>query len=495
MPGITYALLIGVEHYHDPRNFPQVTYANRDVDGVHQVLVRLGYDQGDFTLLQNDKATKTAIVQNLKTIAEKALEEDRIIFYFAGHGFYESGKNLLAPVDAIKAAKADTCIAIDQVLGICKTSLCRRTILFLDCCHSGLQAGELERGGEDDFMADELVYQFRNEEYCVGFASCKSNQKSMSMPGVQHGAWSHFLIQALAGEAGKIYKSGILFSDQLQSYLNKETSQYVKMNTVDKRDQTPIKFGSETDKFVIADINPIIEENLRRLSSSALSVQKIGFFGGTYGYVKDLPGFIKGSHTIPKFVNKTTNKFVQEKGHALLEDDIAHIANELREKLKIKRKELRSGVERGAGSIETDSFDYNVELDQEGNNPEQYVIVRRIENIRNAKLMNDPVFNSIFSRHFDNLVFDLNGIVDIASLIDTIEDVQDKYEISISYDPSVLDRCTIILPGAEDYPVEVSPDLICLKYPYKTSPQALIEALKTSRQALMTMPELKLIGI
>ena len=495
MSGITYALLIGVEHYHEPGNFPQVTYATRDVEGLKQALIRLGYSENDFTILLNNKATKTAILQRLKKIADQALENDRIIFYFAGHGFYESSQNLLAPVDAIKTAKIDTCISIDEIFGLCKSSTCRRTILFLDCCHSGFQAGKAVRGGEDDFMADELIYQFRNEEYCVGFASCKSNQKSMSMPGVQHGAWSYFLIRALSGEGGKIYNNGILFSDDLQSYLNKETSQYVKMNTVEKLDQTPIKFGSETDKFIIADINPIIEENSRKQADSGLSVERISFYSGTYGYVNKLPGFLKGSHTIPKFINSTTKNFVQDKGHSLIEDDIAQIATELREKLGYKRKDVRSSVDKGVGSLETKDFDYSITLEQEGNNPDQYVLVRRMENIDNVSLLSDPQFNSIFARHFDNLVFELSREVDITALIDAIEDLEGKYEISISYDPSVLDKCIITLPGAKDYPIEVSPSLVCITNSYKTSPQSLISAFKATKQALLSIPELRLIGL
>ena len=109
--------------------------------------------------------------------------------------------------------------------------------------------------------------------------------------------------------------------------------------------------------------------------------------------------------------------------------------------------------------------------------------------------MSDDEFNRIFARHFDNLVFSLRGEVDISGLIDAIEELEGKHKISISYDPSVLDKCVIKFPGAEDYPIEVCSDLVCITNSYKTSPQFLISAFKVNQQAIISIPELKMIGL
>jgi hypothetical protein len=494
MSGITYALLIGVESYHETNDFPNVDYAKRDVEGVRDALKLLQYDEEDFFVLLNEKATKTTILQKVKKVTERCLENDRIIFYFAGHGFYEGGRNLLAPVDAVKTEKGETCISIDDILEFCKRSRSQRIILFLDCCHSGLEGGADIRGGTDSFMADELIYQFSREQYCVGFASCKSNEKSISHSTIQHGVWSYFLINALSGEAAKVYQRGLLFSDELQTYLNKETSQFVKMNTVDKLDQTPIKFGSETDKFVIADINPILEEKVRKRKATEISIEKISFFSGTYNRVKNLPGFQKG-HIVPTYIGSSPNSFIKEKGHGIIEGEISRISKELKEKLGYKRKDIRSSVDKGAGSIETNDFDYSIELSQAQHDPGQFVVIRRMENITNDELLSKAEFNAIFAAQFDNLVFDLSSQVDINELIDAIESLENDYPITVEYDASQLDCCIIRFESLRDFAIEVCPDSFSITTSYKTSPDKLISSFKLAQKAILSVPDLKMIGL
>lgn len=198
--------------------------------------------------------------------------------------------------------------------------------LFLDCCHSGFEAGEYVRKGEDSFMADELVYQFNNEEFFVGFCSCKTNQKSVSHPKLKNGVWSHFLVKALSGEATGIYTKGLLFSDKLQSYLKNETAEFVKMNTTNKRTQTPIKFGSETDKFIIADLNPIFEERERSRKVADLSFTNISLVSEESDSVKNLPGFQKRFHKVPDYVGSAPDGFIKDKGAKIIEEEISSLS-------------------------------------------------------------------------------------------------------------------------------------------------------------------------
>lgn len=270
--GVTYCIIVAAENYFNPDDFPKVDYAEKDANDFLETLQKLGYDSGNFALLLSNRATKSMIISKLKEYTQNTETNDRIIFYFAGHGFYEGGKNLLAPIDAIKNDKIDTCISIDAILGYLSKSQCQQKMLFIDCCHSGFSLGTDERYGEDSFLTDDLIYQFSKEEFCIGFASCKSNQKSISHPNLQNGVWSHFLNKALRGEAEGIYTKNLLFSDKLQNYLKEQTQQYVKINTDKKKDQTPIKFGIETDKFIVADLSPIFSKKTKSISMLNINV-------------------------------------------------------------------------------------------------------------------------------------------------------------------------------------------------------------------------------
>lgn len=490
--GITYVIVVAVENYNEAKDFPKVDFAKKDAEDFISVLKKLGLDDEDFVTLINEKATSAAIIQKVKKIAERALENDRIIFYFAGHGFYENGENLLGSVDAIKTAKLDTCVPLNKILGFLKKSLSKHKILFIDACHSGFEAGEYIRDGLDNFEADELIYLFRKEEYFIGFSSCKTNQTSISHVKLQNGVWSHFLIKALSGDVPELYTKGLLFSDKLQEYLNKQTSQFVKLNTVSKLDQTPIKFGSETDKFIIADLNPLFEERERNKKTSDLSFTKISLLNEESDSVKNLPGFQKGFHKVPTYVGSSPRKFIQEIGAKIIEDEISEISKEIKRALSYRRTELKVSVYDGGGSVTTPHFDYNISISQSEDDAGEYIVVRSLENFKDNEVVLNPEFNKVFSRHFDRLNFELNNSIDIEELIDKIESFPNDSPISVDYDSTNLSNCKIIIEGL-DYEIYVDVDSISIRTNYDTNPEKLINAFKETHKLLQTNPELKLL--
>jgi hypothetical protein len=487
--GITYVVVVAVENYNESKDFPKVDFAKKDAEDFISALKNLGYDDEDFVILINEKATSTTIIQKVKKITERALENDRIIFYFAGHGFYENGGNLLGSVDSIKTAKSETCVPLNKILGFLKKSLSKHKILFLDCCHSGFEAGEYIRDGLDNFESDELIYQFSKEEYFIGFSSCKTNQTSVSHLKLQNGVWTHYLIKALSGDVPELYTKGLLFSDKLQAYLNKQTSEFVKLNTVSKLDQTPIKFGSQTDKFIIADLNPIFEERERSKKTSDLSFTKISLLKEESDSVKNLPGFQKGFHKVPTYVGSSPKKFVQEIGSKIIENEISEISEEIKKSLKYKRTELKVSVYDDGGSISTPHFDYNIAITQSEKDAGEYIIVRSLENFKDSEIVCNPKFNSIFSRHFDRLNFELKSSINIEELIDKIEAMDSSSSISVDYNSNDLSNCKIIIEGL-DYEILVDIDSISIKTNYDTNPERLINAFKETHRAILSNPEL-----
>lgn len=490
--GITYVIIVAVEVYNEAADFPKVNFASKDAEDLIAAFKQLGYAEEDFVTLLNEKATRTAIIQKVKKISERALENDRIVFYFAGHGFYENGENLLGCADAIKTAKPDTCVPVNTILGYLKKSVSRHKILFLDCCHSGFEAGEHIRDGIDSFEADELVYQFNKEEYFIGFASCKTNQTSFSHPKLQNGVWSHFLVRALSGDVDGLYTKGLLFSDQLQGFLNKQTAEFVKLNTVDKREQTPIKFGSETDKFIIADLNPIFEERLRSRKVADLEFTNISLLSEESDSVKQLPGFQKGYHKVPTYQGSTPNGFIQDIGSQIIEQEISSLSDAIKKALGYKRLDLRATTDKGGGSIETPDFDYSITIEQSATDPGEYVITRSLENFKNSDVVTNPEFNAVFSRHFDKLSFELNKRINVTALIDKIEALDKGSPITVDFNHADMSTCKILIEGL-NYEIVVDAASLSITTNYETSPERLITAFKETHKAILSNPELKML--
>ncbi len=491
--GVTYCLIIAIENYNQSKHFKNVSYAAKDAKDLKETLLGLGIYEEDVISLIDKDATFMAINTEIKQLSKRATKDDRIILFFAGHGVFVEEKNCIVPVDAYIANLKETCITIDSIMGQLKTSLSKKNILFLDCCHSGFEPGKIVRDISTNFLADELLYNFRDEEYCCGFASCKSDQKSISSNILKNGVWSHFLITALKGDAGKIYEHGILLSDNLQSYLNKNVSEFVKINTTDKKDQTPILFGNLTDKFPIADLNPIFKELEKNRKVSDISFTNITLLSKEGGEVKSLPGFKKGFHHVPNNQFDGADSFIKDCGIQLISDEIDELSKNIREKMKYKRKEIEAWSDGGTGTINTPDFTYSMDIYQSDEDPGDYVLFRKLEGFRQSSAILEDKLNTIFSHHFDKLEFDLPGRVSIEGLIDTIEEFEENSPVSVKYNPNDTSSCVVSILGLE-YDIVVTIDTISIALDYQTSPIKLITAYREAHIAILNNPEMKLLN-
>jgi hypothetical protein len=491
----TYALIVTVENYNQSASFKKVLFATKDGEDLQNTLFQTTpfHESAFVTVLKDKDATNKAILAELNSICKSAAKDDRIIFFFSGHGTYIDDENYIIPADAYTVNLKSHCISISTILGYLKKSDCKRNILLLDCCHSGFEPGETIRGVDNSFLADELKYTYRNEEYCCGFASSKSHEKSVSNEKLQNGVWTSFLLKALRGDGGKIYDGGILFSDKLQGYLNKNVSEFVKLNTIDKKNQTPIMFGNLTDRFIIADLNNVFEEIKKSAMVSDISFTKVTIFSDEEGEVKSLPEFQKGYHKVPTSMYSGADSFIKNVGAKLVASEIEDIADLVRKKLKYKRTEIEVHSENGSGAIVTPDFTYSMEIMQSDEDAGEYRLLRKLEGFSNSSIILETEFNSIFSNHFDNLEFSLPKKVKIEELIDTIEAIDDdEPTIKVHYNPAELSSCTISLIDL-DYEIKVTSHSFSITSNVQTSPVNLITAYKQTYKALLSRPELKLI--
>lgn len=491
--GITYALIIAVEKYIQSANFKKVAHARKDANDIKNALLNIGIYNDDIKLLIDNDATHTAINAELKHIAKRVTKDDRIIIFFAGHGTYFDETNWIIPVDAYKTNMRDTCVKIDTILGYLKKSGTKRNLIFIDSCHSGFEPGEDARDIDDSFMPDELVYHYSKEEYCCGFASSKSNQKSISNPTLKNGVWTHFLVKALKGEGGKIYQKGILFSDKLQSYLNKKVSEFVKMNTTDKKDQTPIMFGNLTDKFIIADLNEIFTNLEKDKVINDISFTNVTLLNNEEGNIKSLPGFQKGYHKVPTNSYSGADSFVKDIGFDLIKDEIDDLSSKIKIGFKYKRKEIEAYSEDGTGTIGTPDFTYSMEIRQSEDNPDEYILIRRLEGFSNSQKILDETFNTIFSNHFSELEFNMSNRIDVEELIDMIEELDEENGITVNYNPSDLSNCKILIEDLK-YEILITDSTFSISNGFKTSPDKLISAYQETNRAILNNPELKMLS-
>lgn len=83
-PATERALLVGIGRYDQARTGWNVIHGDNDVALLKPLLKKRGFS--DIVTLTNEQATKTNIVEALKSLAERCGKGDRVYFHFSGHG-------------------------------------------------------------------------------------------------------------------------------------------------------------------------------------------------------------------------------------------------------------------------------------------------------------------------------------------------------------------------------------------------------------------------
>jgi len=487
-------LIIAVENYHDAKNLNKVKFALDDATAFFDSLIKLGCNKSKLQYLPDNLATKTTIKEKIKEISQYATASDTIVFYYAGHGFYHNGKNLISCVDTSLTSLPTTTISIHFILSAFEKSKSNKVIAFLDCCHSGIEFSEIERSPVNEFSTDDLKYEYANAEHLAVFASCKSNEKSQADINRKHGVWSYYLIEALSGKAKGIYDGAILFSDKLQKYLADNTFQRVKMITPEKKNQTPVKYGKETkEKFIVADLTKVFVEKEIKASVKGIKFEKATILSSEDDWVSNLPGF-KPNHKPPKEISSYHDGWIKSIATELIEEELNNIAKELRLKLKYKRKDIEEPViENGAGQLSTVDFDYVIIIEQSKEKADKFILTRSIENFKNSDILNNPDFNKIFKHTFDELELRLSRKLNVESVIDKIEEIDNEELISVDYEQTDTTNCIITIKGF-DGQIVLTENTFTIQMNQKESPQNLVLSCQGAYQAIGQQGVQKMLG-
>jgi hypothetical protein len=153
-----FALLIGINKYSSPENGKSCSsFLKRriidldgplnDVEAIETFIKsKFSFGTGQILRLINEQASRVAIIDNLKLLAEKSQKDDIVFIYYAGHGSQianslssESDKKdeTIVPADAWKEGVKDI---RDKELAILFNNLLDKGVkltVLLDCCHSG----------------------------------------------------------------------------------------------------------------------------------------------------------------------------------------------------------------------------------------------------------------------------------------------------------------------------------------------------------------------
>lgn len=481
-----YAFLVGVEIFSD-RRIRSVTYATADAEDLSDVFKQLGFDE--VVTLVDGHATKTAVKSKLRKLTERLKPDDTFCFFIASHGFSEKGKNYVYCHDTQADDLKNTCVSLQWIYDLLKESGCKHCVMFLDACETGVEIDDGMRAPIGELSEDELRAMFEASEYCVGFAACRSHQKSWSATRLKHGVWTYCLIQALSGHASQaIEGKRFVTATKLQKYLSTEVPRELRRDRPSVV-QTPWQFGGLSSDFVVADVGDLLAARRIPPPLDLSHLKRVLFRNEESGAIRSLSGFKKGVHYVPKDVSNFGAGFVADIAEAEITADLEEMFTSIKDAFGLKRRDLeRNGPSDGGGSIDTPAFTYAVFITQHPGDPAEYVLRREITDIKDPNVVGSPEFNEVFDGMFDTLEFEFAKKIELEKVIDALEDAGAKVKAD-----SGATYCRLSIPK---FPADIVIDQrsIRLIYDQPRTPLELVSGFKAFRE-LAAAQDLKMLPV
>jgi energy-coupling factor transporter ATP-binding protein EcfA2 len=233
------AVVIGIDQYRNGIN--QLQTATNDAREIARLLEKEHkYDR--VWLLLDEKASLQGLQQILdQLLAEHVRENDRLLFYFAGHGIALNGEDgpegFLIPQDA-RLGDTKTYLSMSNLQTALISLPCRHFLGILDCCFAGafrwsstrklvpVELGVIHKERFDRFIQDpawQTITSAAHDQTALDAFDLKGDRPATG----KHSPFAAALIEALSGQAdlyppaaqGKPAGDGVTTATELYLYL------------------------------------------------------------------------------------------------------------------------------------------------------------------------------------------------------------------------------------------------------------------------------------
>jgi WD40 repeat protein len=309
------AIVIGINEYQN--KIPKLKTARRDAEVLAEILEK--EHQYDEVVLITDETEFKPTLQNLLILLEERLpkeikptNDDRLLFYFAGHGIArDSDKGpagCLVPQDA-DVEKSENLLPM-QKLHECLTALsCRHLLVILDCCFAGTFRWSSTRLATviPRVVHKEHYDRFIKSPAWQAITSAAHNQEALDIlcdnrGGANHSPFAEGLFKALRGEgdlipAGKKGQppgDGVITAAELYLYLrdhvelSSQERQTPGIWTLSKHDQGEFIFLVPGADLKLKPAPKLNENNNPYRGLSAFEEEHSQFFFGRQELIEEL---------------------------------------------------------------------------------------------------------------------------------------------------------------------------------------------------------------
>jgi len=214
----SYALIIGVAKYQNlPANL-QLNFSERDAESVYSILI--SPEGGNFKAenvhkLVGPKATLANVRKEIEEwLPGVAKDDDRVLIYFAGHGFVFQGQGYLAPYDFDSKNVASTGYPMSALGRTMGTAIkAKNKILLTDSCHSGAISPE------DSASLNKTLSDLHKSLFSLTASRDRERSFESADWGGGHGIFTYYVVKGMEG-AADTSGDGIVTADELAEYVH-----------------------------------------------------------------------------------------------------------------------------------------------------------------------------------------------------------------------------------------------------------------------------------
>jgi len=214
----SYALVVGISEYPKLPPQGQLRYPARDAAAIYAALI--SPEGGQFPPENVRRLIgKDATLANIRQALEQWLpsvskEDDRVVIYFAGHGFVSGGKAYLAPYDIDPADIPGTSYPMERLGRVIGSDIkAKWKVLLTDACHSGAITPEA-----DTRRINASLLELDRSLFSLTASRDREQSFESEIWGGGHGVFTYYLIKGIEGEADE-NRDGVVTADELGEYV------------------------------------------------------------------------------------------------------------------------------------------------------------------------------------------------------------------------------------------------------------------------------------
>ncbi|MDP7609616.1 MAG: caspase family protein, partial [Candidatus Marinimicrobia bacterium] len=220
-----WALVVGINIY---QNAPDLSYAVEDALAIKNMLINQhGFPRKNVRYLIDQDATQSNIKKQLSNITKAAGENDRVVFYFAGHGetqplgLEEGDVGFLLPFDGDADDLYFSAIDMGELTRISNYSKAKHMLFLVDACYGGLAAMNTRsiKTNTPNYL-DKVIQENARQIITAG----GKDEEVLEKDDWKHSAFTKNILSGLEEKKADSDEDGFITGSELGSYLQRTVS-------------------------------------------------------------------------------------------------------------------------------------------------------------------------------------------------------------------------------------------------------------------------------